>query len=523
VPKYGGILTLANRGDPPGGFDTMGFSNSELLYPSGNLNGVGNLVRPCRENVYKVCSYVAESWEANSDFTQWTFKVRDGILWHDGTSFTAEDAKFWVDLAFLGAESGGKTRAPAYYKAGFGTLKKTEVLPGNRLRLTLGESEPQYLLSLVPGERSIAHPRHLMQPRIQKGEVTITPLDVGLVSIGPFKILNHEKGSRVQVRRFERYWEKDADGRQLPYLDGIDFAILRDPSAMDAAFRVGRVEGGALGSSHTLSKERQAGYIRDLGDKVWFAEVAATRGGLAFNVLKPGPLQDLRVRRAISLWLDRQAAIPGALGGFGYVSSLLHPTNPFTSPDFSTWPGFDPATKQRDRAEAKRLLAAAGYANGFQMGHLVVRTLVHRGEFIHGQLAGLGVDVKLELRDNAGEIAGRLTLDFDTSAGGVALFSIIPEQLELGMTTYSISKYSGPKHEDPKIPEFFRRLKAAPSFDERVKVFRELERYYILEQAYAITIFGDIGVIPYRSHVKGISIPTESVLNIDFAATWLDK
>jgi peptide/nickel transport system substrate-binding protein len=467
---------------------------------------------------------VAEKWEHNADYTQWTFKIRDNILWHDGTRFTAEDAKFWLELVAFGAQGGGKSRSPAYFATNFGEVKKVEVLEGNRVRISLEESSPQLLQSIYAGDSSIGHPRHLMQERIEKGEVNVTPQDVGWVSIGPYKMHKYEKGSLVQTRRSEKYWEKDEKGRQLPYLEGIDFAIIRDPAAMDAAFRVGRLDGGGLGTGHYLTKERQAGYVRDLGEKAWFAEVPATRQNLGFNVLKPSPVQDVRVRRAISLWIDREEAIASALGGFGQVYTMLGPDNPYTSPDFLTWPGWNKASKARDRAEAKRLMAEAGYANGFPMTLLLRRTWLTRGEFLAGQFRGLNIELKLELRDDAGEASGRLTLDFDSTVGSGVAFAVIPEGLEAGYTRYGLSKPAIVKHEDPKVADAFARIRATADTQQRIKQWRELERYLLVEQAYTASVFADMGVIPYRSHVKGLPVSQEGVKNTtDFATVWLDK
>ena len=91
---------------------------------------------------------------------------------------------------------------------------------------------------------------------------------------------------------------------------------------------------------------------------------------LAFNVLKPGPWQDPRVRRAISLWIDRDATIPVALGGFGWTTPSLGPPNRFKDKAYVVWPTFDREPLADRRAEAKRLMAEAGYSLGFSMGHL---------------------------------------------------------------------------------------------------------------------------------------------------------
>ena len=101
--RYGGVLILANRGDPAAGFDSMRSSDIGLHHVGGSLFGGGNLVKRCSENVYLICPELARSWTASPGLEEWTFTIRDGVRWHDGAPFNAEDAKFWLDLAAFGA------------------------------------------------------------------------------------------------------------------------------------------------------------------------------------------------------------------------------------------------------------------------------------------------------------------------------------------------------------------------------------------------------------------------------------
>lgn len=532
TPKYGGVALLPGRGTQ-GNFDTMQTSiYFETHIMGAPLFGDGNLVRRCLEDVYKVCPGLAESWELNSDFTQFTFKIRDNVLWHDGKPFTAEDAKFWVELAYFGAKSGEKTRRPAWYKADFGDLQKVEALEGNRLRISLGRPASGFLLTISTPYYVIGHPKHLAQPVIERGEVTVTPQDIGFVGTGPFKFLKYEKGSIWQVRRFDKYWRKDATGRPLPYLDGMDIAFVSDPTAMDAAFRVGRLDAGSGGGGLGLTKERKAGYVKDLGDRVWFAEIPLSSAPFAmvsFNLLKPGqPWSDVRVRRAISLWVEKKDMIDAALGGFGVLAPLMNGNNPYSSPDFMSWPGFNPATRERDKAEAQRLMAEAGYPKGgFQMRYNCLGTVISYRDicqFTQAQLLGLGIDLKLEIQDFAPWTAAGQSPDYDSYQSGSTVSTPLPEAMELILTVYSVSRSAYTKHEDPKVPALFRRINEATSFDERVKLWRELERYYVLEQVLLVPLPQRNSVIPYRSYVTGLVVPAEGVMNyLDFATVWLDK
>ena len=523
-PKRGGIMVLAHRTDPPAGFDSFRTPSINIHQIVGAVYGNGNMIKPCREDVFKICPGLAESWDAANDFTQWTFQLRNDVKWHDGTPFTAEDVKFWIELAANGAKSGEKTRSPAYFARDLGKLDKVEALDGNRLRITLKSRSPYYLEVLGQPHYNIGSPKHLWQPRIEQGDLAITPLDVGVLGTGPFKFLKFEKGVGVEIRRSDIYWEKDEAGRQLPFLDGVNFMVIKSPSAMDAAFRSGRLDGNARGTAQNLTSARIPGYVKDLGDKVKFIRVGYYLSSLGFNMLKEGPWQDARVRQAVQLYVDKQAAIPGTLGGFGRLFTLLAPDNPYTSPDFMSWPGWNPATREQDKAQAKKLLAEAGYPDGFTMNTICRRSNVQRYEFVAAQVAGLGIDMPLKCLDSAAWTKARLGLGYDTAQGGYTAGTVIPEQAELNMTTYSQSPSTTSKHEDAKVPEFFDRLRGATSLEQRVKIFREFEQYVLVEQAYYIPLFGDLAVTPYRTHVKGMIAPAANVNNnYDFATWWLDK
>ena len=102
--------------------------------------------------------------------------------------------------------------------------------------------------------------------------------------------------------------------------------------------------------------------------------------------------------------------------------------------------------------------------------------------------------------------------------------SYLPEANEPGLTRYSLSKTTLAKHEDPKIAEFFDRLRASASFERRVATWRELERYWYREQAYSVQLVGNLATIPYRSWVKGRLVGPEEIMSyMDFVTVWLDK
>ena len=314
-------------------------------------------------------------------------------------------------------------------------------------------------------------------------------------------------------------------------MEGMDFAIMTSPDVMDAAIRTGQLDGGSPGFGYILTKPRYEQYVEDIGDGFYVVRVPSgfgtgSGGGLAWNVLKEGPWQDVRVRKAASLWIDRQESIDAVSGGFGLVGGLLNPANPFSNPDVMTWPGWNPDTKEADRAEALALMEEAGYADGFTVNYNCLSTgsWPNRCEFLAAQLAGLNITLELELMDAPAWTAAGRTLDYGAVQSAAGISSHLPEPNEPAFQPYSVSQSAIAKHEDPNVQGYFDRLKATNDFDERAAIWQEFERYWLQEQFYGVPIAGNLAHIPYRSWVKGRLHPPEQIMSyLDFATVWLDK
>ena len=521
--KYGGIMTLANRGNPPAGFDTLRTSSIALHHVAGAIFGPGNLVMRCRDNTYLVCPYLARSWISDQSFTKWTFNIRNDVFWHDGTPFTADDAKFWFELAFFGYEVGEKSRAPAYFKTELGTIENIEVHPNNRLTIIFTDRNPHFLEILANPRFKIAHPSHLMKPKLASGDMSVSPLDIGLVGLGPFVIDKYESNSLISVKRNDLYWEKSKQGNQLPYLDGINYVITKDPFAMDIAFRSGRIDGGARGQSHYLSSNRKEKYVEDLPNEVFFAEVEGVNFRLAFNMMKDGPWHDPKVRRAIALWINKTDAIPIVLNGFGWTSPDLGPPNIAVQRHFINWPKFDLGDPDTKRAEALTLMSESHYPNGFSMGHLCRSLNPKPCEFLKDQLSGLGITLELNMTDESEWNRGRTSLDYDSQQGRLTP-SQIPEGTQSVYGRYENNPDAYAKHNDKHVENLYKLLKESLTLEHRIEIWRDIERYLFKDKTYIIPIAEYINVIPYRTYVKGLAIPAEDAhANTDFSTVWMEK
>ena len=180
------------------------------------------------------------------------------------------------------------------------------------------------------------------------------------VGTGPFKLKNYTRGSIIELERNPDYWKKG-----LPYLDSIKYFIITDTSARAKAIRSGRVDA----ELRFLPPGDADAIKQQLGDKV---VVAAPRSignfGVSINVDKK-PFDDERVRLALTLALDRQdmAKTLAPLTNLDTVGGLMHPDSKWTlSPEeLEQMPGFS-RNHEANLREAKRLLAEAGYPNGFK-------------------------------------------------------------------------------------------------------------------------------------------------------------
>ena len=514
--KFGGIFVMSTRGDPPG-WDPMVTGTITLHSVAGSMYGYGNLVRGCREDTYFVCAGLASEWESNADLTVWTLTIRDGVFWHDGTPFTIDDVVFWFDLTLNGA---GDTRRPSRLAGEVTMIDSVEVVEGNKLQINLNASVPVFLDILAGPRHEIAHPKHLMQPEIDSGNFTVSPDEIGWVGTGPFEMERYRKGSVVRVKRFANYWEKDDLGRQLPYLDGIDFAIIGDASTMVAAFRAGRIDATTRGGGFEILPQMERAITNDIGDKAWFARIGGPTRTVAPNVQRE-PWNDVRVRQAVSYWMDRQGAVDAIQSGNAVVNGIFAPGSPWQNPDLFTWPGWNPDTREADRARAKELLAEAGFADGFKTTFMCRNVWIPSCEYYAAQMTALGLDVTIDVVDEATRTQRMCDQDYEITMFGPSTF--LPEAWG---AVFDIANLCGDAstHKDPRVGELFDALTAARDAEARNQAAHAIEEYVLFEKAYVLPIKTWVTVLAFRDYVQGIAVARSDIGNgTDFSTVWLDK
>ncbi|MBL4543193.1 MAG: ABC transporter substrate-binding protein [Rhodobacteraceae bacterium] len=303
---------------------------------------------------------LAESWEVSEDGRSYTFHLRDGVRFHDGTAFDAGDVVFSLDRA-RGPDS---TNAQ---KALFDGIEAVTALDPGTVRVDLGAPDSGFLWALAWGDAVILAPE------------TADAAATAPVGTGPFRFDRWVRGDRVELARNDAYW-----GAPVA-LDRAVFRFISDPTAAYAALLAGDIDAFPnVPAPETLMQFK--------ADPHFQVTVGLTEGEtiLAINNARP-PLDDIRVRRAIAHAIDRQALIDGALYGYGTpIGSHFAPHHP-AYVDLTGLSAYDPDA-------ARSLLAEAGFADGLRLTLTLPPPAYARrgGEIVAAQLRAVGIDARIE-------------------------------------------------------------------------------------------------------------------------------
>lgn len=301
---------------------------------------------------------LAESWEVSDDGKVYTFKLRTGVKFHDGSDFNAEDVKFSLDRA----RAEDSTNAQ---KGLFAQIDTVEATDPATVTVTLKQPQGSFLYNMGWGDAVIVAPETADMNKEKP------------VGTGPFRFDNWAKGSSITIVKADGYWG-DAVA-----LDKAEFRIIPDPAAATAALLAGDVQAFPFFPAPEALPQFES-------DPRFEVVVGSTEGEtiLTMNNKKP-PFDDIKVRQAVSHAIDRQAIIDGAMFGYGTpIGSHFAPHNPAYVDLTATYP--------HDPEKAKALLKEAGQENIKATLKLPPPTYARRGgEIIASQLREVGIELEI--------------------------------------------------------------------------------------------------------------------------------
>jgi peptide/nickel transport system substrate-binding protein len=309
----------------------------------------------------KIAPWLAERWHT-TDKRNYTFFLKRGVRFHNGRELRAADVKFVIDRA-MNPET--KHPYPGYYEAISDIIVKDDYT----ITVTLKTTTANFLLNMAR-QGSVMYPREAVE--------TLKSEPIGT---GPYKLAEWVRGDRIVLVKNPDYHVKG-----LPRLDRVTYRFVPDPNAALAALKAGEVDAAmfGIGPEHVPELQKDGRFQVVVGETT--SDVIMSMN----NSRKP--YTDVRVRRAITHGVSKPEVVKGAMFGLGRViGSNVDPLNPYFV-DMSGVMPYDPA-------KAKKLLAEAGYPNGFETVLKVAPQYyytVRTGEVIADQLRKIGVKVKIE-------------------------------------------------------------------------------------------------------------------------------
>jgi peptide/nickel transport system substrate-binding protein len=306
-----------------------------------------------------VVAGLAKSWDISDDGLTYTFMLNEGVMFHDGTDMNADDVKFSLDRA----RADDSTNAQ---KGLFADIADVTVVDPLTVQVTLAQPNGSFLFNMAWGDAVIVAPESIE---------TIASNPIGT---GAFAFSDWVQGDRLELVRNDAYWG------DAPALESATFRFISDPTAAFAAVMAEDVDAFVGFPAPENLPQFEA-------DPRFQVLVGNTEGEtiLSMNNQMP-PFDNVLVRQAVSLAIDRQAIIDGAMFGYGTpIGTHFAPHNP----DYVDLT----AGSMHDPAKAKALLAEAGMADGFETTlHLPPPSYARRGgEIIAAQLAEVGIKAEI--------------------------------------------------------------------------------------------------------------------------------
>ncbi|MBI2910480.1 MAG: ABC transporter substrate-binding protein [Chloroflexi bacterium] len=418
-PKYGGILTVSASADPAH-FDIHQEGSRAILDVA--ASAYDNLVE-YDLRTGNIVGVLAERWEMSPDGTVYTFYLREGVRFHDGKPLSSEDVRHSMERQMNPPKGIRSARQEQ-----FEFVVTTETPDEKTVKIVMKQPYVAFMAQFAI-DWFVIYPKHIVEA---KGD-----MKRDVLGTGAFKFKSYTSGVSVEVVRNPDYFMKG-----LPYLDGVAHYIIKDGATRFSALRTGQVKMTGRFAPLTPSEAQKL--------KAEYPHVAVWRfpafqsPSHPINVTNP-PFSDVRVRRALSLAYDRQAAIRLLLGeGAARIGTFL-PPGPWGLPEeeVAKLPGYR-QPKDADRAEARRLLAEAAYPDGFTM-NLLARALredQQAAEYLRDQLATIGIKANIQVLETTVYNTHVRSGNFQIGSQGNAWRVNDPDDLSRKLLTGAAQNYS---------------------------------------------------------------------------------
>ena len=508
APKRGGTLTYMIPADAPPSLDAHRETTFATVHATAPFYSVLIRIDPHNPSSSTdfVCDLCTVMPSPTDDGKTYTFHIRDGVKWHDGSALTANDvATSWQ--AIINPGPGLSSAREAYF-----VMVDSVAAPDPATVVFHLKFATSAFLPALADPFAYIYKKEILERDPHWYEKNV-------MGSGPFKFVDYQIGQSIKGVRNPDYYQKD-----LPYLDGFTAIFAAKQSVRIDAIRADRAALEFRGMPPSARDQ----LVKELGDQI----TVQTADWNCVNMITPNhkkkPFDDVRVRRALILAIDQWHGAPplSKIANVHTVGGIVFPGSPLaaTRDELEKIPGYWPDI-EKSRAEAKRLLKEAG-AEGLTFELLnrnVDQPYKYIATWVIDEWSKVGLHVTQRvlptgpffdaLRNNTFDV----TVDFNCQG-------LVNPLMDVGkFLPHSVYTENYGNYEDQKDIDLYQALlhETDPA-RQRIRM-REYETYVLDTQAHMYMMPWWERIVPMRSYVKGWKISPSHYVNQDLATLWLDK
>jgi len=505
--KSGGVLRVHHQ-DSPASMSILEEATYSTVVP---MMGVfNNLVmydqHVPQNSMQSIVPDLATSWSWNEEGTELSFKLHQGIKWHDGRPFTAADVKCTYDL-LLGKAKDKLRLNPR--KAWYRNLDEVEAKSDDEAVFHVHRPQPALVTLLASGYSPI-YPCHV-PPRDMRSHP---------IGTGPFKFVDFKPNERIEVARNTDYWKKDR-----PYLDGIEYTIVPNRSTAILAFAAGKLD---LTWPYILTVPLLKDVKNQAPQAICELHTTNATTNLLLNRDKP-PFANPDLRRAMTLTLDRKSFIDIMTEGEGKIGGAMlpPPAGLWGMPPemLKTLSGYDPDV-QKNRTAAREIMQKLGYNADKPLALKVATRNLNSyrdpAVILIDQLKEIYMAAELDTVETANWHSKVTRKDYSVALNGTGSGVDDPDQqFYENYACGSDRNYSG--YCNPELDKEFDRQSVEADQEKRKKLVWEIDRK-LQEDAARPIIFHGIAATCWQPQVKGLTMMVNSLYNgWRMEDVWLDQ
>ena len=506
-PRRGGILRV--RGFDPPNFDhhltIAAFTQSTVSFVYSKLvrHKVGADVPP---GTFIIEPDLAERWEALDD-TTYVFYLRKGVKWHDkpplnGRELVAEDVKFTYDR-FLTE----KANTNRYL---LDSVDRIEVVDRYTVKFVLQEPYVWFLSVLAyPTSMWIIAPEVVQHfGDLKKAETVI--------GTGPFMLERYEPNVKTVFKRNPDYFRAGQ-----PYVDGVEWLVIPDESTGLAMYRTGQLDCGPGINWAVRQQDLEA--LKKSHPHLRYQDYLSQSGSVVTMRTDQPPFTDVRVRRAISHAIDRQALIEAVWGRGAPTAAVSRGLAEWTLPIDQL--GAGAKYYEYDPKEARRLLAEAGFPKGFKTQLMVTsglgRDRVDEAQLVQNYLKDVGIEAELKIQEHGAYVATTVQGKFDGMVDGP--IGVVWEPDGRLYRAYASDSSRNIGHvNDATLTAMLKAQRRTKDLEARKQLIFDIQRY-VSEQQYYVYLNSTTITTSWQPYVKNFAPNHSFDYGNRAAALWLER